>query len=399
MIRNKEYIRRIVLIGVVFLVINVLINGYQYRKYTVNYNKKINEIMGVVISKYPDVDSDLLIDLFNNSYYDKGDILARYGIDSSKYSIIRKNDDDYIVNLIINSGLILGVILLILVIFYYYDRTRDRDILKIVKSIEEINKKNYQIDIYEYKDSELSSLKSEIYKMMLSLKEMSENVKCDNERIKDLLIDITHQLKTPFTTIEIMVDNMLDNPRMDDDTRRQFLMEIKKEVLNVNFLVGSLLKASKLEVRQVKFKRENILVSELIEKAILKVDIIRDYNNKIIKVTNSEKVRIMVDERWEIEALSNILKNAIEYASREISVSYRDYKIFTEIRICDDGRGLSEKEVADIFKRFNYNDQNVDSIGIGLFLANKIIKIDNGEVVVESSLGKGVQFIIKYYRD
>ena len=168
MIRNKEYIRRIVLIGVVFLVINVLISGYQYRKYTVNYNKKINEIMGVVISKYPDVDSDLLIDLFNNSYYDKGDILARYGIDSSKYSIIRENDDDYVVNLIINSGLILGVILLILVIFYYYDRTRDRDILKIVKSIEEINKKNYQIDIYEYKDSELSSLKSEIYKMMLS---------------------------------------------------------------------------------------------------------------------------------------------------------------------------------------------------------------------------------------
>lgn len=145
-------------------------------------------------------------------------------------------------------------------IFLKYNKSKDKKLVQITRYIEEINNKNYKLDIDDNTEDELSILKNEIYKTTVMLKEVAENSKKDKENLKNSLSDISHQLKTPLTSITIMLDNILDNKDMDEDIRNDFIKDIKREIINVNFLVETLLKLSKLDADSVKFinKKENV---------------------------------------------------------------------------------------------------------------------------------------------
>ena len=138
-------------------------------------------------------------------------------------------------------------------IFLKYNHSKDKKLKEITKYIEEINNKNYKLDIEDNTEDELSILKNEIYKTTIMLKEVAENSMKDKTCLKDSLSDISHQLKTPLTSIIIMLDNILDNPNMDDATKNEFIKDIKREIVNINFLVESLLKISKLDASSVTF--------------------------------------------------------------------------------------------------------------------------------------------------
>lgn len=145
-------------------------------------------------------------------------------------------------------------------VFLKYNKSKDKKLAEITRYIEEINNKNYKLDIDDNTEDELSILKNEIYKTTVMLKEVAENSRLDKANLKDSLSDISHQLKTPLTSITIMLDNILDNKDMDEDTRNDFIKDIKREIINVNFLVETLLKLSKLDANSIKFinKEEDI---------------------------------------------------------------------------------------------------------------------------------------------
>ena len=177
---------------------------------------------------------------------------------------------------------------------------------------------------------------------------------------------------------------------------------MKKQKMNIKFLVNSILKLSKLDTNTIEFKNDKILLSEIINKSINNVSMISDLKNiKINWCTNNEEF-IYCDLNWQIEAISNILKNSLDYSNNdsEINIITKSNKLYSTIIIEDKGKGINEKDLPNIFKRF-YKGSNAsnDSIGIGLALSKSIIEKNNGTIIAESKEGEGTRFIIKYYKN
>ena len=288
----------------------------------------------------------------------------------------------------------------IILLYLKHENDQDKEIKRIVKCIKEINKKNYAINIEDNTEDELSILKNEIYKTTVMLKKMAESSKDDKLRLKDSLSDISHQLKTPLTSINIMLDNILDNPNMDEDTKEKFIQSIKREVTNISNLATEILKLSKFDANVVRFENKEVLVKDIIKKAISNVEMMAEIKNVEIKVVFHDNVKLVCDLNWQVEAIINILKNCIEHSSENsfINIEVIDNKIYKEIIIKDSGEGIDKKDLLHIFERF-YKGKNSskDSVGIGLALAKKIIEMNNGSISVNSVKGKGTIFTIRYY--
>lgn len=403
-LENKVHLKRFLLMSlipiIVFLIIGNIFFFYQYQSYIQNYNSKIAVIVSLVEEEYPNIDRSELISILNSDDKVSEDIFSRYGIDVQKESIIMENDRLFSRFIIIYNILFIGLALSIILLYLKHENNQDKEIKRIVKCIKEINKKNYAINIEDNTEDELSILKNEIYKTTVMLKEMAESSKDDKLRLKDSLSDISHQLKTPLTSINIMLDNILDNPNMDEDTKEKFIQSIKREVTNISNLATEILKLSKFDANVVRFENKEVLVKDIIKKAISNVEMMAEIKNVEIKVVFHDNVKLVCDLNWQVEAIINILKNCIEH-SREnsvINIEVIDNKIYKEIIIKDSGEGIDKKDLLHIFERF-YKGKNSskDSVGIGLALAKKIIEMNNGSISVNSVKGKGTIFTIRYY--
>lgn len=397
-INLKKTLVKILITIIIFLISITIINIYEYYTYTSNYNSKLNSIIQTVYEEYPNISKNALIKILNSSKQDNS-FIEEYGI-SKNESIIKDNDKLLKKYLIVNSVLILFFSILITLIFLKYNKRKDHELNNITKYIEEINHKNYKLDIDENSEDELSILKNEIYKTTVMLNEQAENSLKDKINIKKYLQDISHQLKTPLTSINILLDNLIDNPNMPKDTRDDFIMEIKREITNINFLVQNILRLSKFEANTIDFIEKETSIKEIINTSVKNVSNICDLKNIEIIINNKCKNKITCDFKWQVEALTNILKNAVEYSpnNSNVLVECSDNNLYSEIRIKDFGKGMSKEEQKNIFKRF-YKGKNSskDNIGIGLSLAKTIIEKDNGRVVVESKEEMGTIFIIKYF--
>ena len=374
---------------------------YQYKAYTNNFNKKIEMIITNVESQYPGIDTNEIMKIINNETDEKTDIFKEYGINLEKDSIIIKNDKLFIKFSIINLCLIVGLAFIVLIIFIKYNNSKDKKLQEITKYIEEINNKNYKLDIEDNTEDELSILKNEIYKTTVMLKEVAENSVKDKVNLKDSLSDISHQLKTPLTSMSIMVDNIMDNPEMDSKTRNEFIKDIRREIININFLVNSLLKLSKLDANSVYFINKEVYVEEIILESIKNVSVLCDLKNIDILVDGNKQIKINCDLKWQVEAITNILKNCVEHSkdNSKIEIFYEENNVYTKIEIKDYGVGIDKEDLIHIFERF-YKGKNSsnESVGIGLALSKSIIENNNGYIGVESEIRKGSLFIIKYFK-
>lgn len=397
---NLKYIILIFIIFLIYLISILLFNNYQYKKYTLNYNIKINSVLSLLIDKYPSLTKEELINILNNSTDTKENILKQYGLDIEKDSFILNNEKVYLnsikVTIIITSSLFLIVLFIILV----HEYIKLKNINNLTKVLEEINNKNYKIDIDDFREDELSILKSEIYKTTIMLKEQADNSTLDKINLKDSLSNISHQLKTPLTSINIMLDNILDSEEMSEDVRTEFINNIKREISNINFLVAGILKLSRLDANVVNFMVEKVKVKDIINECIKNVSSLCDLKSISIDVTGNEMLKINCDFKWEVEAITNILKNCVEHSNNnsKIDIKYINNKMYTEITIKDYGVGIPEKDVKHIFERFYKGSNSTsDSIGIGLSLSKSIIEQENGTINVNSKLNKGTVFTIRYY--
>ena len=403
-LENKVHLKKFLLMSlipiIVFLIIGNIFFFYQYQSYIQNYNSKIAVIVSLVEEEYPNIDRNELISILNSDDKVSEDIFSRYGIDVQKESIIMENDRLFSRFIIIYNILFIGLALSIILLYLKHENDQDKEIKRIVKCIKEINKKNYAFNIEDNTEDELSILKNEIYKTTVMLKEMAESSKDDKLRLKDSLSDISHQLKTPLTSINIMLDNILDNPNMDEDTKEKFIQSIKREVTNISNLATEILKLSKFDANVVRFENKEVLVKDIIKKAISNVEMMAEIKNVEIKVVFHDNVKLVCDLNWQVEAIINILKNCIEHSSENsfINIEVIDNKIYKEIIIKDSGEGIDKKDLLHIFERF-YKGKNSskDSVGIGLALAKKIIEMNNGSISVNSVKGKGTIFTIRYY--
>lgn len=401
--KNKVELKKTILSSIFIIILFSIMLGLlkycEYQVYTKNFNHKMASILATVKKEYPEMDNNELIQILNNENEEDIKWFKNYGIDIKKEAIVLQNEKYAIIFTIVSLVLLILLGSMVLFRFLKYNYAKDKTLSEITQYIEEINRKNYKLDIEHNTEDELSILKNEIYKTTIMLKEVAENEIKDKANLKDSLSDISHQLKTPLASITIMLDNILENQEMDANIRNEFIKDIKREIINLNFLVNSLLKLSKLDVNSVDFFSKEELVSDIIEKSIKNLSTLCDLKNIQIRKKGNEKIKIYCDLRWQVEAITNILKNCVEHSNQNsfIDISYEQNKIYTKIEIKDEGIGIEKEDLPHIFERF-YKGKNAksESIGIGLALAKAIISKDNGYIEAESEAGEGTKFIVKY---
>ena len=399
-IELKKYIISTLIVFICLFILFLFLNIYEYKTYTKNFNNKISAIINVIKKDYPKITDKEIIKIINNDKIETNDFFNKYGIDVNNKSILIKNDRDYHKFLAINLSFLTITVVILLIIYIRYNYKKEKDIKDIIKCIEQINKKNYEIQIDSISEDELSILKNEIYKTTIMLKEAAENSSKDKLNLKKSLEDISHQLKTPLTSILVMLDNIIEDSNMEEKIRNDFIVDIKRNVLNINFLVQSLLKLSKFDANTVHFVKQENDLKTIVEESIKNVSTSCDLRNINIKLNIKENSKIICDDKWQIEALTNIIKNAIEHSKNNsnIIINIKNNNVYSMIEVIDFGEGIAKKDIKHIFERF-YKCKNTktDSIGIGLALAKTIIEEDKGIISVESNKLE-TKFIIKYYK-
>ena len=389
-------------ISIAFIVVETVMIRKRNNEYTKLINSTISQIVMNVEKNYPNVKEEDIIDTLRNKneYNVNYDILKKYGYDDDIIYLKSLREEFNKSNQIYLTINFIFVIMIIGIAYLFNIRERKK-IQEIDNYLKKMNNGNYKLGISENTNDDLSKLRNEIYKTTVLLKEAAENSSKESRELSDSLADVSHQLKTPLTSMRIMLDNIEDNPNMDEKTKKDFINTISKQVDWMSYLVISLLKFSRFDAGMIVMHDEEISASELIKNVIENLSILIEVKNITVILNVNEKAKFNADYKWQLEAITNILKNAVEHSEEnsKIFINVEDSSVLLKISIKDNGSGIKKEDMKHIFERF-YKSENSseNSIGIGLALAKTIIEKDSGYIFVKSEEGKGTEFIIKYLK-
>ncbi len=252
----------------------------------------------------------------------------------------------------------------------------------------------------DYEEGELSILKNEIEKMTVRLREQSESLKKDKIYLADSMADISHQIRTPLTAINLVVF-MLSKPELTKERRLELTRELTKQLERIEWLIEALLKISRLDAGTVTFASGNVSVAEMIRRAEAPIAVAMDLKNQSLTVNMEGNESFNGDLAWSSEAIGNILKNCMEHthSGDTIEINVTENTIFTELEILDNGPGIFKDDLPHLFERF-YKGKNASdhSVGIGLALSRMIITAQNGTVKAENRIGGGAKFTVRFYK-
>lgn len=361
-------------------------------------DKKIIAVAEKVREQYPDISEKELAQILNSDTAGiKGDF-AKYGIKfDSGWVDIQSGSYATITIVIATAGVCVFGILLC-VVFIRYCKKQKRQRLEIVKCLEKINNREYDLDLDGSTDDDMSLLKQEIQKTTVMLREYADNSMREKEILKNSLADISHQLKTPLTSILITTENILDDDDMPVGIRRDFVMDIAHNAHSINFLVKSLLTLSMLDSGTVELKFGDVSVKKIIDECISRTEVLADIRDVRIEKTVKNDFMLNCDFRWICEAVSNIVKNCIEHTDGGyVRISAERNSMYSEITVSDNGCGISPKDLPHIFERFyKARNSSPSSVGIGLSLAKSIVEKTGGYITADSKLGVGSTFKLRF---
>lgn len=418
--KNKQAVKSLLLIGVV-LVVSVVTYiswiGWYTHKYKNMENTYIRCIMENVINQYPDLDMEEIAIILNKSYSELessttseefDSMLRKNGITDNTF-YIKDMSDIRNVNIIVSTSIIGVMSVLFIICFCMYLRRRKKDIFQLQDYMDKISRGNYELEINDNSEDELSSLKNSLYKIMVYMKEQADSARIKKVMLAQSVSDISHQLKTPLTSTQVLLDNLNDNPDMDYSTRKKFIYEALNQVNGMSWMIVSMLKLSRIDAGVVEFNNENISINKIIEDAVGNLEVIAEIKNVNIEKNidnrnedelNKSDIYIKGDYNWNREALQNIIKNAIEHSNDKgtVKINITDNDVYTAVYIANRGEKLSDKQQKQIFERYYSEAKYEDnSMGIGLPLAKAVIEKQGGYISVESDDEETV-FIVKYIK-
>lgn len=293
--------------------------------------------------------------------------------------------------LVLLAGLFLTALL-------WQKRLYKQQLRKLNRDLDKLLQQEIPLPINQYQEGELSILANQMEKITLRLTENAERVQKEKEYLADSLADISHQLRTPMTAMNLAV-TMLRSPTLDHRRRMELTAELRNQLSRMDWLVETLLKISKLDAGTIPMTAEIVPVRQLIEKAAEPLAIPMDIRNQQLKVSCASE-QFQGDLGWTAEALGNILKNCMEHTETGgvISVCAVETPLFTELQIEDTGEGFAAEDLPHLFDRF-YQGRNAsaESFGIGLALARSIITAQNGTIQAQNG-EVGAKFTIKFYK-
>lgn len=407
-LRWNEELKKLILGLVVFLTAAILLAnlglGIFRNQMRGEYTALAAGLLENVRQVYPQVSEEELFRLLEDPEpAGEGQaLLARYGIFAEYGSPTLKSQEERLWHFQAGMNLFLVLILLlgILVILAYLQR-RQRRIAELQHYMEKLSRGEYRLELEENASDELSGLRNEVYRLMVQLRESAALEQRRRQALADSVANISHQLKTPMTSMTILLDNLTENEEMDQVTRHRFLSEISRQMTGMAWLIAVMLKLSRLEAGVVELQRAPVEAGSLVEECMAKLQTAAEWREVRLDVQLQPGASLTVDRNWTVEALCNIVKNAIEHspAGGSVEISTAENEIYTEIRVEDSGIGISREEREKLFQRF-YRGSNAaeDSIGIGLALAKEVVEQQHGHIQVDSREGEGTVFSMKFMK-
>ena len=296
--------------------------------------------------------------------------------------------------------LVIAICVTSILLFMLFTRKRYKAISDLSNQVDWILHGEYNVNLVPDEEGELAVLGSELSKMTLRLREQAERLEKDKRYLSDSLADISHQLRTPLTSIRMIVSRMSG----ENQSTEQQLADMRKiDILldRTQGLISTLLKIARLESGTIQFAQESILVESLIHDTLEPLELLMDIKDIQLSCKLEKKAMVVGDRLWTMEAVGNILKNCIEHCVNggTLDIHSTENPIYTEIVIADNGSGFSEQDLSHLFDRF-YRGSNAgkESAGIGLNLSRMIIAQQNGTIKAENWPGGGAQFTIRFYK-
>ncbi len=299
-----------------------------------------------------------------------------------------------------NRAGITAVILSCLLILIHYVSTyeRYRKIARLASDIDKILHGDNAIAMGDYSEGELAILHSEIYKMTIRLREQQQNLLNDKVYLADSIADISHQIRTPLTSINLLVQ-LLSEPNISDERRHQLTHELYGLLARIEWLITTLLKISKLDAGTVQFKQERVTMATLINKSCEPLLVPMELRNQQLEINAPGE--FVGDVSWTCEAIGNIVKNCMEHTPEggKIQIETGDNALYTEIVIKDNGTGIAPEDMPHIFERFyKGKDSDDKSFGVGLALSRMIITSQKGTIKAQNRKPSGAMFSIRFYK-
>lgn len=254
------------------------------------------------------------------------------------------------------------------------------------------------ISLENYSEGELGILHSEVYKMTIRLREQQQKLINDKVYLADSIADISHQIRTPLTSINLMVE-LLSDPKTKEERKPQLIHELQGMLSRIDWLITTLLKISKLDAGTVQFKQEKVSLETLVRKASAPLLVPIELRGQELSVKADGMFN--GDIAWTCEAIGNILKNCMEHTAEGglLEIEASENALFTELIIKDNGTGIDKEDLPHIFERFyKGKDSDDKSFGVGLALSRMIITAQNGTVKAENRHPKGAMFTIRFYK-
>ena len=296
-------------------------------------------------------------------------------------------------------GLVLAICGISLLLFMLFTRKRYQAISTLSSQIDRILHGEYNVNLVPDEEGEMAVLSSELSKMTLRLREQADLLAKEKRYLSDSLADISHQLRTPLTSIRMIIARLANENQSVE--QQADIRKVDSLLDRTQWLISTLLKIARLESGTVQFEAEPVSVDALIHSTLEPLEILLDIKN-IELCCNIEKDATFVGDRlWSTEAIGNILKNCIEHCSEngQLDINASANPLYTEIVIADNGIGFEEKDIPHLFDRF-YRGSNAakESAGIGLNLSRMIISKQNGSITAANRTSGGAQFVIRFYK-
>lgn len=353
-----------------------------------------------MVEQYPNLEQDVMSAFRSNSKNYDLSLLKKYGIsETADLSQI-----DFVMNLeretkqiIFWAFLISFFFFLVSVLFITYEK--NKRIKELHDYLFHVLRNEYEVNLKDYREDTLSAFKSDLLKVTNKLRNMSEISQKDKKNLERMLSDISHQLRTPLTSLNIIHD-VLKKQTVSKKEQLRFLNQQKEQLERMEWLIVTLLKMSQIDSGTIVFQNQEVLISDVLEEALKPSLIPLELKQIHCEMNVEQNLKGSLDFHWTVEALTNLIKNAIEHMdiNGTLKIQANDNPLYLEIIIQDDGCGISKDELPHIFERFYKGKHKTDSIGIGLNLSKSIVEKQSGTIHVESELSKGTKFLIHFYK-
>lgn len=296
-------------------------------------------------------------------------------------------------------GIICGILGIgLTVLFTVYTAKRYKKLWQLNNYLSAVCAGNYDLSIGDNTEGELSILKNNLYKVIVLLNSQNDELKKEKTFLSDSMADISHQLKTPLTSMMVMSDLLLNET--DENKRKEFLSIITTQLDKTKWLITNLLKISKLDAGTTQFKKEDVSINDVLTQSLKPFSVTLDI--KQIKVINTvEDFIFKGDSNWTCEAVENIIKNCIEHTDGGGTLTFYTQmtNIYNSLFIVDNGCGITKEDLPHIFERFYHGENSSsESVGIGLALAKTVLEKEKGDIIVSSKIGKGSKFEVRFYK-